>query len=199
MDWEVFTRLVDELAPQSEALMLFNRGESTLHPKFYEAIEYAGKKTKVIISTNGVAINPDRFFATQGDKLLVISLPAGNRKTYKEITGTDNFFIVKRNIQELQKRKPNNVEMYVKMVKQAENQGHEELLKKFCNHVVVVEDSNGANIHNYTECGQPDNVPTWRYDGTRSVCCRAEEDYTPENYELGKKRLLTSCKNCNIC
>ncbi|HLN19040.1 MAG TPA: radical SAM protein [Patescibacteria group bacterium] len=200
MDFNLFTKLVDELAPQSEAIMLFNRGEPFLYPKIYEAISYVGRKTKVIISTNGILIGVDRFYKTDGIKQLVFSIPAARSDVYKQITGSDKFDVVKRNIQLAQNNKPENVELYCKIVKQPENEGHEEFLKEFCNHVVVVDDSNQPNIHNYTYCGQPDTVPTYDFTGKRKVCCRDEfSKYNFEEYaEQGRKRQLDICQKCSI-
>lgn len=200
MDWDLFTKLADELAQQSEAIMLFNRGEPFLYPKIYEAIDYV--KCKVIISTNGTLIGYDKFYDTRGEKLLCVSLPAGNRETYKKITGFDYFDRVKKNIIELQEKKPENVEMYVKIVRQKENEGHEEEIKKWCKvPVMAVEDSNQPNHHGYETCSQPDITPVWDFTGKKKVCCRDEfGKYDWETYyEQAKKRELPICKNCGIC
>jgi len=198
MDWSLFTKLVDELAPYSEDIMLFNRGEPFLHPKIYEAIEYVGKKTRAIISTNGVLIDPDKFYKTKGQKLLVVSLPAGDEKTYRKITGSNSFRKVRENIVRLQLQKDDQTEMYVKIVRQPENEGHEEKLKEFCDMVVVVDDSNQDK--GYTTCSQPDITPVYRYDGRKVVCCRdIDGTYEYNKYkDAANNRTLPICRGCGI-
>ena len=198
MDWDLFTKLVDELAPQSEAIMLFNRGEPFLYKKIYEAINYAKGKCKIILSTNGVLVDTELLYKNAGDLLLVVSCPAGNNKTYKEITGVDCYDKVKGKIIELQDHKPENVEMYVKLVKQPENEGQEESLKEFCDMVIAVEDSN--QDRGYTHCTQPDITPVYRYDGKKVVCCRdVDGTYEYNKYkEQAKNRLLPICRDCGI-
>jgi MoaA/NifB/PqqE/SkfB family radical SAM enzyme len=198
MSWEDFTKIFDAISNQSEAVMLFNRGEPFLHPRIYDMIRYAQYSNNVILSTNGVLVDVDKLYSVFTHGTLCVSIP-GVGETYKLMTGKDSYEIVKNKVIELEKKKPEGVELYVKMVRQPENEDQEKELQKFCKMVHVVEDSNQPNTNNYTECGQPKTTPTWRWDGTRSVCCRSEEDYTPENYELGKKRSLKSCQNCNIC
>lgn len=56
MDGDLFKKLIDEIAIENhEAIVLpFWRGESCLHPRFVELMEYAiGKNLKVHLSTNG--------------------------------------------------------------------------------------------------------------------------------------------------
>jgi len=195
MDFELFKKIVDE--NPSDEICLFNRGEPFLYPKIYEAIKYVcAKGQKAIVSTNGILIDPIRYERSIDRASLVISLPAGDRETYKKITKTDNFNKVKENIERLQN---SGIELYIKMVRQPENEGQEEELKKFCNDVKVVDDSNGKNVHGYTDCSQPDVCPTWDFNGKKKVCCRAGSDYDwDKNYNLAKQRKLPICQNCNI-
>lgn len=196
MDFELFKKIVDE--NPSDEICLFNRGEPFLYPKIYEAIEYVCKKAKAIISTNGILIDVDRFCNIKGQKLLVVSLPAGNAETYKKITEGNKFEVVRENIKRIQPRLDSE-SFYVKLVRQKENEGQEEELKKFCNDVKVVDDSNGKNVHGYTDCSQPDVCPTWDFNGKKKVCCRAGSDYDwDKNYNLAKQRKLPICQNCNI-
>lgn len=194
IDFETLKRIIDE-NPTNE-ICLFNRGEPFLYEKIYEAIEYASKKAKVIISTNG-RILPDASRLPE-NLLVVFSVPAGNREDYKKITGVDAFMEVKKNIEEIQEKK--HFEMYVKLVRQKENQGQEEELKKWVKvPVMVVDDSNQENTHGYTDCTQPDVCPTWDFNGNKKVCCRAGSDYDWDKYyNEAKQRKLEICRNCNI-
>ena len=200
MEWDLFTELVDDLAPQSEALMLFSRGEPFLHPTVYKMIEYANKKCPVIISTNAILVDVKRLYDVFKEGTLCVSCPGGNQETYKLLTGSDSFGIVREKIRQLVTSKPERINLYVKMVKQKENEGQGEELKKLCKNVAVVDDSNNPNLHNYTECSQPDVSPTYRFDGQKVVCCRdwnCEYPYV-QYYEQAKKRELPLCANCGI-
>ena len=73
MDFEVFKKIVDE--NPAEEICLFNRGEPFLYPKIYDVINYIGDRAKIVISTNGIAIDAKRFFETKGRKKLVVSIP----------------------------------------------------------------------------------------------------------------------------
>lgn len=200
MEWDTFTKIFDEIAPTAESVMLFNRGEPFLYKKIYEAIAYVQEKLPVVLSTNGELVDPEKLFKVFQRGTLVVSIPAGDAETHKKITGCNSFEKVKKNVIELQLLKPEEVEMYCKMVKQPENQGHEELLKEFCQHVVVVEDSNQPNPKNYTDCTQPDITPVYDWHGNKKVCCRDELGQYPheEYYEQAIMRDLPICKNCGI-
>lgn len=64
MDWELYTRIIDEIAGKVPALRLSLRGEATLHKKFVEAIAYAKQKgiKEVSTLTHGGRLDED-FFA----------------------------------------------------------------------------------------------------------------------------------------
>lgn len=196
MDFELFKKIVDTEIFNADAIQIFNRGEPFLHPRVYEMIEYI--KCKVILSTNAVLVDVDRLYKIPGEKLICVSFPGGNAKTYQEITGARGFTRAKSKVIELQDKKPDNVELYVKMVKQPENEGQDSLLRAFCNNVVVIDDSNQDK--GYTVCSQPDVTPVYRYDGKKVVCCRdVNGSYDWDMYRnSGKQRLLPICKQCGI-
>ena len=63
MNFDLFTKIIDEIAGKVPALRLSLRGESTLHPKFIECIKYAKEKGIKEISTltNGSKLELDFF------------------------------------------------------------------------------------------------------------------------------------------
>ncbi|MFA7084418.1 MAG: radical SAM/SPASM domain-containing protein [Arcobacteraceae bacterium] len=63
MDFKVYKKIVDEISDKVYALRLSWRGESTLHPKFIEAIAYAKHKgiKEVSFLTNGSKLKLDFF------------------------------------------------------------------------------------------------------------------------------------------
>lgn len=70
-------------------------GEPTIHPDFFEIIEYAKEKNiKCALVTNGLMFKNDGFiekYKSVGMNSVSLSLKGENEKTYKEITGFDGF------------------------------------------------------------------------------------------------------------
>lgn len=70
-------------------------GEPTIHPDFFEILEYAKeKKIKCALVTNGLMFKNDEFidkYKSMGMNSVSLSLKGENEKTYEEITGFDGF------------------------------------------------------------------------------------------------------------
>ena len=63
MKWELYQKIIDEVAEHIFALRLSWRGESTLHPKFVDAVRYAKTRgiREVSFLTNGYKLDLDYF------------------------------------------------------------------------------------------------------------------------------------------
>ena len=63
MKWDLYTKIIDEVAEHIFALRLSWRGESTLHPKFVDAVRYAKTKgiREISFLTNGYKLDLDYF------------------------------------------------------------------------------------------------------------------------------------------
>ena len=63
MDWSIYEKVIDEIAGKVFALRLSWRGESTLHPRFVEAVKLAKDKgiKEVSFLTNGSKLTLDYF------------------------------------------------------------------------------------------------------------------------------------------
>lgn len=59
---EMFTRVIDEIAPVAELTMLYFLGESTLHPRFVELLKFARNRLRgrIVLSTNAFQL-PDEI------------------------------------------------------------------------------------------------------------------------------------------
>lgn len=88
IDFELFKKIIDEIAGKVPALRLSLRGESTLHPNFIDAIRYAKNKGIKEISTltNGSKLTPDFFqkIVKAGIDWITISVD-GMDKEYEKI------------------------------------------------------------------------------------------------------------------
>ena len=88
MDWELFTKIIDEISGKVQAIRLSLRGESFLHKKFIECIQYAKSKgiKEVSSLTSGSKLNPE-FTAKAieaGIDWITISID-GTGETYNKI------------------------------------------------------------------------------------------------------------------
>ena len=88
MDFELFKKIIDEIAGKVPSIRLSFRGESTLHPNFIDAIKYAKSKGigEVSSLTNGSKLT-EQFFTDMmlaGLDWLIISVD-GMGETYENI------------------------------------------------------------------------------------------------------------------
>lgn len=88
MDWELYTRIIDEIGGKVPAIRLSLRGEATLHKRFVECVSYAkdhGIK-EVSMLTHGGKLTPDYFrrIAEAGIDWITISAD-GIGATYEKV------------------------------------------------------------------------------------------------------------------
>ncbi|MDB5807748.1 MAG: Fe-S oxidoreductase containing radical domain [Betaproteobacteria bacterium] len=88
MDFDMFKRIIDEIGGKVPALRLSLRGESTVHPKFVEAVRYAKEHgiKEVSTLTHGGRLTPEFFQKVQeaGIDWITISID-GLKETYEHI------------------------------------------------------------------------------------------------------------------
>lgn len=106
MSWELFTRIIDEAAGYRPLIMLnFHKdGESFLHPRFLDMVNYAREKNvakTIHLNTNAVCWNErliNRILDSGLDDITV-SLDAARPETYRKHKGADKLGQVERNVQ----------------------------------------------------------------------------------------------------
>ncbi len=105
MDWELYTRIIDEAATHEKLLMLnlHKDGESFLHPRFIDMIRYARRKdvAKTIhVNTNAMCWNDNVIdeLLDSGIDDITVSLDAARRETYKKHKGLDCLETVEHNV-----------------------------------------------------------------------------------------------------
>lgn len=100
MDFDTFTRIVDEVPTLSE-LHLQGLGEPMMHPRFFDMVAYAaGKGIKVSTNSNFSLLNPRRaeLCVTSGLDTLHISIDGSTAETYEHIRVRAHFDRVIRNV-----------------------------------------------------------------------------------------------------
>lgn len=105
MDWDLFRKIIDEIAGKVFAIRLSLRGEPTIHPKFVEAVRYAKAHGILEVSslTNGSKLkNPEfcRQLVDSGLDWLTVSAD-GIGATYEKIRGPITFDEIRRNLRNL--------------------------------------------------------------------------------------------------
>src|SRR5687768_1696567 len=88
MDFGLFERLVDEFSPALKDLHLQGLGEPTMHPRFFEMVEYAtAKGVKVSTNSNFTLVTPQKAerFVTSGLDTAHISIDGATAETYERI------------------------------------------------------------------------------------------------------------------
>src|SRR5437588_4517121 len=87
MPFEVFTRLVDQMAHLRE-LHLQGLGEPMMHPRFADMVSYATRKgIRVTTNSNLTLLNPERALrsVTSGLYAIHVSIDGATAETYERI------------------------------------------------------------------------------------------------------------------
>jgi radical SAM protein with 4Fe4S-binding SPASM domain len=101
MDWNLFTRIVDEMAPHVSATTLHIWGEPLLHPKLPEMIAYCREHgLPAEISTNGVLLTEEmsRKLLAAGPSAIYIGLDGFTKETYEQIRRQADFDVSVANV-----------------------------------------------------------------------------------------------------
>jgi len=108
MDWDLYTRIIDEIGGKVTAIRLSLRGESTLHKKFIDCIRYAKEHgiKEVSTLTHGGKLTPEYFkkIAEAGIDWITISID-GVGATYDSIRKPLKFSNMVKNLSEIKKIK----------------------------------------------------------------------------------------------
>jgi radical SAM protein with 4Fe4S-binding SPASM domain len=108
MDYNLFTKIIDEISGKVPAIRLSLRGEPTIHPKFIECIEYAKSKgiQEVSTLTNGSTLSADFFskMLRAGIDWLTVSVD-GLAEVYENIRKPLKFSETLRKLQEIKQIK----------------------------------------------------------------------------------------------
>jgi MoaA/NifB/PqqE/SkfB family radical SAM enzyme len=142
LDVDLHKKLIDEIATDGLGICQYVRytanGETLIHPKFDEMIEYAGKycKTKINVTTNGVLLTEKKAkkLLDSGVNVFDISLDAYSNETYKKVRVKGDLSIVRPNVLkliELIKKGHYNAKLVVSFVEQTLNSHETELFENY--------------------------------------------------------------------
>ncbi|SRR6056297_357171 len=108
MEWDTFTRTIDEVAPYAYEVNLHNWGESLLHPLIFDMIEYVNSKNIATnMSTNFNRASDEKIdkLVTSGLEYLILSIDGITQDTYSKYRVRGNVNKVLGNVEKLIKRR----------------------------------------------------------------------------------------------
>ena len=108
MEWETFTNTIDEVAPYAYEVNLHNWGESLLHPRIFDMIEYVNSKNIATnMSTNFNRASDEKIdkLITSGLEYLILSIDGISQETYAKYRVRGHIDRVLRNVEKLTRRR----------------------------------------------------------------------------------------------
>jgi MoaA/NifB/PqqE/SkfB family radical SAM enzyme len=102
MDWELYTSIIDEIAPFAHAVVLHSWGEPLLHPRIIEMIEYANERGLwTETSTNATKLTEEvaRKILEAGLNRIYLSMDGLTKETYERVRVKGKFEEVRGNIE----------------------------------------------------------------------------------------------------
>ncbi len=101
MDYGLFTRIIDEMAPHVQTTTLHIWGEPLLHPRIYDMISYcASHGLHSEISTNGTLLTEEasRKLLDAGLGAIYLCMDGVTRETYERVRRRADFEVTRENI-----------------------------------------------------------------------------------------------------
>ena len=104
MEWDIFKKSVDEIAKFGvKQLQLFHIGESLLHPRFFQMMDYLRQFDTIgakWLSTNGVLLSEEMMYKLLSSPIdfLNISLNSPDKETYSKLCPGSDYERVVRNL-----------------------------------------------------------------------------------------------------
>lgn len=108
MDYEVFTRTIDQMAPWAYEVNLHNWGESLLHPRIFDMIKYASDNNLATnMSTNFNRVSDEKIdkLIESGLEYLILSIDGISQDVYSKYRVRGNINKVLANVEKLVRRK----------------------------------------------------------------------------------------------
>ena len=102
LDYDLYTRVIDELSRSLFMLLLWNQGESFLHKRFWDMVRYAvSKRIWTYASTNGHFLANSEEIVESGLGTLLVSVDGASAETYSAYRRSGDFDLVIRGLKEL--------------------------------------------------------------------------------------------------
>jgi MoaA/NifB/PqqE/SkfB family radical SAM enzyme len=102
MEWDLYTAIIDEIAPFAEAVVLHSWGEPLLHKRILDMIRYAKERNLFVeTSTNATRLDEEtsRKLIESGLDRVYLSMDGLTKETYEKVRVKGNFEVVRGNIE----------------------------------------------------------------------------------------------------
>jgi radical SAM protein with 4Fe4S-binding SPASM domain len=138
MKWDLFTAVIDEMAPHVKTTTLHIWGEPLLHPRLLEMVRYTrGRGIHVSLSTNATLLTEEksRGLIEAGLSEIYLCLDGMNAETYEAVRKKASFEETKANIERFiaLRRQYNGVgpKTYVQIIEMAPTKEQTEAFQKY--------------------------------------------------------------------
>ena len=141
MSREIYTTVIDQLAPYACYLLLYNQGEPFLHPQFVRMIAYAkSRKFVVITSTNGHVLYDEHTvneLIESGLDAIIISLDGADAETYHHYRRGGDFDRVVKGIRLLQRMRTHTPAIFLQFLVMKHNETEISAIKRLAKELKV--------------------------------------------------------------
>jgi MoaA/NifB/PqqE/SkfB family radical SAM enzyme len=138
MAWDLYTEIIDEIAPFAEAVVLHSWGEPLLHTRIIDMITYAKDRGLLVeTSTNATRLTEDiaRKLIDSGLDRIYLSMDGLTKETYEKVRVKGKFEVVLGNIErflELKHELGSPIEADIQIVRLSETDAEvEEFVKRW--------------------------------------------------------------------
>ena len=144
MDFGAYTAIIDEAAPYSLGVSLYNWGESLLHPNLVDMIRYAHEKQMLTRISSNLSLQRDedyfRALCESGLDILRVDLDGMTQATYEAYRRLGKVDLVKRNLERMcELRARLNVPMKIEVVMLAFSHNEQEFhdFTEYCSQLAI--------------------------------------------------------------
>ena len=102
MEWDLYTQIIDEIAPYAEAVVLHSWGEPLLHKRIIDMIRYAKERDVLVeTSTNATRLDEEtaRTLIASGLDRIYLSMDGLTKETYEKVRVKGHYETVRGNIE----------------------------------------------------------------------------------------------------
>lgn len=182
MDIELFKGIIREF-PESKEIQPWFVGESMLHPRFIEAVEFIkSQRKRIVLYSNGSLLDEEKCEAmvSVGVDELRISVEGHEKQLYESLRIGLDFDTVRENIERYYHRKRKGMKLTVRVgiVPENHNQINEIVAfwKKRADHVFTMNEMpigerDVCGEYRFNRCHQPSKRLVVRYNGEVALCC----------------------------
>ena len=136
MDYELAKKIIDEMAPHVQTIVLHIWGESLLHPRIFDIIKYCQKyniRTELSTNTSLLNENISRNIVDSGLSMIYLCIDGATKETYEHVRKNGDYEKSVKNVEDfLRIKKEMNCRLFVNLqiIVMSETKGEIETFKK---------------------------------------------------------------------